>query len=87
MEIKQNAQRGTKEEVAITMSDAQLRLLRAICENQIGRIEEDMENPEFIRVYNDPSMIGWKQAVDNVLQMSKQLSGMIKEYRRDMGRE
>ena len=87
MEIKQNAKRGTKEEVAIIMSDAQLRLLRAICENQIGGIEEDMERPEFLKVYNDPSMTGWKQAIDNVLQMSKQLSGMIKEYRRDMGRE
>lgn len=87
MEIKQNAQRGTKEEVAIIMSDAQLRLLRVICENQIGRIEEDMERPEFLKVYNEPSMTGWKQAIDNVLQMSKQLSGMIKEYRRDMGRE
>lgn len=87
MEIKQNAQRGTKEEVAITMSDAQLRLLRAICENQIGRIEEDMERPEFIKVYNNPSMTGWKQAIDNCVGLARQLSGMIKEYRRDMWRE
>ena len=80
MEIKQNAQRGTKEEVAIIMSDAQLGLLKAIFENQIGRIEEDMENPEFLKAYNDPSDTLWKRGIDNVLQMSKQMSEMIKEY-------
>ena len=55
MEIKQNAQRGTKEEVAIIMSDVELRLLKSIFDNNIGRIEDEIENnPEFIRAYNDP---------------------------------